>query len=169
MKRKHVLLAAAIALAVPTGHGEAQQVGQPGRGLASAEQLCAQCHAVQKGLTPSRNENAPSFQAIATVPGMTEIALSAALNTSHATMPNIVLEPDERADIIAYILSLKCRRRRQTGAIRAMKAMRQPWSLIPRPRPPPSMPLTPATRPVNSINNAAERPISPPPRDLYFQ
>jgi mono/diheme cytochrome c family protein len=107
MNGKHVLLAAAIALAVPTGHGQAQQVGQPGQGLASAERLCAQCHAVQKGLAPSRNENAPSFQAIASVPGMTAIALSAALNTSHRTMPNIVLEPDERADIIAYILSLK--------------------------------------------------------------
>ena len=32
------------------------------------------------------------------------MALSAALNTSHATMPNIVLEPDERADIVTYIL-----------------------------------------------------------------
>jgi hypothetical protein len=38
---------------------------------------------------------------------MTSIALSAALNTSHRSMPNIMLSPDERADIIAYILSLK--------------------------------------------------------------
>jgi hypothetical protein len=38
---------------------------------------------------------------------MTAIALSAALNTSHPTMPNIMLEAAERADIIAYILSLK--------------------------------------------------------------
>jgi hypothetical protein len=38
---------------------------------------------------------------------MTAIALSAALNTSHRTMPNIVLEPDEQLDIIAYILSIK--------------------------------------------------------------
>jgi hypothetical protein len=38
---------------------------------------------------------------------MTAIALSAALQTSHASMPNIMLEADERADIIAYIISLK--------------------------------------------------------------
>jgi mono/diheme cytochrome c family protein len=107
MNGKRALLMAIIAFAVPTGHGNAQQVGQPGHGLASAERLCAQCHAVQKGLAPSRNENAPSFQAIASAPGMTEMALSATLNTSHTTMPNIMLEPDERADIIAYILSLK--------------------------------------------------------------
>jgi hypothetical protein len=38
---------------------------------------------------------------------MTSIALSAALNTSHRTMPNIMLQPDEQADVIAYILTLK--------------------------------------------------------------
>jgi hypothetical protein len=38
---------------------------------------------------------------------MTTIALSAALNTSHRSMPNILLEPDDQAHIIAYILSLK--------------------------------------------------------------
>jgi hypothetical protein len=51
--------------------------------------------------------NAPRFQAIASIPGMTAIALSAALNTSHHSMPNIMLAPDEQADIIAYILSRK--------------------------------------------------------------
>jgi hypothetical protein len=38
---------------------------------------------------------------------MTATALSAALNTSHRSMPNILLEPDDQAHIIAYILSLK--------------------------------------------------------------
>src|SRR6266581_3798735 len=45
----------------------------------------------------------------------------------------------------------------------AIKAMRQPLSFIPKPRQPPNIPLMPAIRPVNSINNAAERPISAPP------
>jgi mono/diheme cytochrome c family protein len=98
---------AMIALALAAGHCEAQEIGQPGRGLALAQRLCAQCHAVEKQRPQSPNENAPRFQAIASVPGMTSIALSAALNTSHQSMPNIVLTPDERADIIAYILSLK--------------------------------------------------------------
>jgi hypothetical protein len=38
---------------------------------------------------------------------MTAMALSAALNTSHRSMPNILLTADEQADIIAYISSLK--------------------------------------------------------------
>jgi hypothetical protein len=38
---------------------------------------------------------------------MTAIALTAVLTTSHRLMPNIILQPDERRDVIAYILSLK--------------------------------------------------------------
>ena len=94
-----VLPAVVIAFAIPAG--------QAGRGLALAQRLCAQCHAVQKQQTQSSNENAPAFQVIASIPGMTAIALSAALNTSHRTMPNIMLQADEQADIVAYILGLK--------------------------------------------------------------
>ena len=104
---KRFLLAAAFASALPIAHGEAQEIGQPGRGLASARHLCAECHAVQKGQTQSPNDNAPPFQFIASVPGMTATALSATLNTPHRTMPNIMLAADEQADIVAYILSLK--------------------------------------------------------------
>ena len=107
MSGKHVLLAAVIVLAIPATYGKAQEIGQPGRGLDLAQRLCAQCHAVQKDQGRSPNEQAPRFQAIASVPGMTAIALSAALNTSHRLMPNILLEADDQANIIAYILSLK--------------------------------------------------------------
>ncbi|SRR6266508_264363 len=107
MLGKHGLLAAVIVLTMPTTHGDAQEIGQPSRGLELARQLCAQCHAVQKDQGRSPNEHAPRFQAIASVPGMTAIALSAALNTSHRLMPNILLEAEEQANIIAYILSLK--------------------------------------------------------------
>jgi mono/diheme cytochrome c family protein len=105
MRGVHVWLM--IALPLTASHGEAQEIGQPGRGLALAERLCAQCHAVRKEQARSPNQNAPRFEVIASVPGMTAIALSAALNTSHRSMPNIMLEADERANIIAYILSLK--------------------------------------------------------------
>ena len=55
----------------------------------------------------SPNSEAPPFPMIAATPGMTSIALTAALLTSHRLMPNIMLEPEERRDVIAYILSLK--------------------------------------------------------------
>jgi mono/diheme cytochrome c family protein len=107
MRAKHVMLAAVIALPMPIANGEAQEIGQPGRGLVLAQRLCAECHAVQKEYSRSPNANAPRFQAIAAIPGMTTTALSAALNTSHRAMPNIMLPADEQADVIAYILSLK--------------------------------------------------------------
>jgi mono/diheme cytochrome c family protein len=107
MAGTHVGLLAVIVLSLAAGFSEAQEIGQPGRGLALAQRLCSQCHAIGKEQTQSPNENSPPFRVIASVPGMTSIALSAALNTSHRAMPNIMLEADEQADIIAYILSLK--------------------------------------------------------------
>ena len=104
---RRLWLGMVIALSFATGCAEAQEIGQTDRGLALARRLCAQCHAVQKDEAQSPNDNAPRFQVVASVPGMTAIALSAALNTSHRSMPNIILEADERSDIIAYILSLK--------------------------------------------------------------
>jgi mono/diheme cytochrome c family protein len=107
MRIEHVMLAAAVVLWMTTGQGEAQEIGEASHGLALAQRLCAECHAIEKRYARSPNANAPRFQAIASTPGMTAIALAAALNTSHHSMPNIVLAADEQADIIAYILSLK--------------------------------------------------------------
>src|SRR6516164_10031762 len=107
MLAKQLMLAAVIAVAMPAGHGAGQEIGQSDRGLVLAQRLCAECHAVQKQDSRSPNANAPRFQAIASIPGMTAAALSAAFNTSHRAMPNIMLSGDEQADIIAYILSLK--------------------------------------------------------------
>jgi hypothetical protein len=44
---------------------------------------------------------------IAKTPGMTSIALTAALRTSHRRMPNIILPDEELKDIVAYLLTLK--------------------------------------------------------------
>jgi hypothetical protein len=38
---------------------------------------------------------------------MTGLALQSMLQTSHREMPNLILQTGERADLIAYILSLK--------------------------------------------------------------
>jgi hypothetical protein len=50
---------------------------------------------------------APPFDRIANVPGMTAMALNNFLQSSHETMPNIMVPPDEKWHLIAYILSLK--------------------------------------------------------------
>jgi len=104
------LLASSIMLIgslMGNGHVRAQQIGQLGLGLVSAKQICAECHAVEKGPSLSPNAAAPRFEDIANIPGMTATALAAALQTSHRTMPNLVLDSGQLANIVAYIQSLK--------------------------------------------------------------
>ena len=84
----------------------AQEQGDAKRGEQVARDTCAACHAVVKGRA-STNPLAPPFAAIASSEGMTAIALNVALQTAHREMPNIMLERQERSDVIAYILSLK--------------------------------------------------------------
>lgn len=83
-----------------------QNIGKPETGLALAHATCAECHAIAPKELGS-DAAAPSFHRIANVSGMTETALYVALQTSHRTMPNVRLEPDEMRDVVAYILSLK--------------------------------------------------------------
>ena len=83
------------------------QEGNVGRGAQIAQTICVACHVVARGQPAAPNSQAPPFPMIASTPGMTSIALTAALMTSHRLMPNIVLEPEERRDVIAYILSLR--------------------------------------------------------------
>jgi mono/diheme cytochrome c family protein len=101
------VVALTTVLACAAGSVRAQDAGDPMKGAAIARQVCAECHAVERGQRHSSNAQAPAFEAIAKTPGMTSIALTAALRTSHRIMPNIVLSDDELRDIVTYLLSLK--------------------------------------------------------------
>lgn len=92
--------------AVVVGGAAQAQEDSARRGLAAARETCAICHGIRKG-DRSPNPNAPAFDVIAAVPGMTGLALQSVLLTSHREMPNLIIPADERADLIAYILSLK--------------------------------------------------------------
>jgi mono/diheme cytochrome c family protein len=86
---------------------QAAQVGSAQQGLAFAREACAQCHLVDKVTGRSTDANAPTFEAIAKTPGLTSAALAATLQTSHRTMPNVVIKGEDADNVIAYILSLK--------------------------------------------------------------
>jgi mono/diheme cytochrome c family protein len=101
------LAASMTVLTCAAGPVRAQDVGDPMKGAAIARQACAECHAVERGQRRSSNARAPAFEAIAKTPGMTSIALTAALFTSHRIMPNIVLGDDELRNVVAYFLTLK--------------------------------------------------------------
>jgi mono/diheme cytochrome c family protein len=105
MKHRTVgLLLFSAMTAVPAG---AQDVGDASRGLDFALRACAECHGVRVGETTSPRAESPPFGSIAKTKGMTGLALKVWLQTPHPSMPNLILSPDDRDDVIAYILSLR--------------------------------------------------------------
>ena len=102
-----ICLVTFLTLSIAVSHVRAQTVGNSQKGLAVAQQVCAQCHAVERGEYRSLNARAPTFTELAAAPGMTDTALSVALMTPHAGMPMFTFTADERQDVIAYILSLR--------------------------------------------------------------
>ena len=103
--RRLIGLAIVMTLGV-TGHATAQDA-DIAAGKAYATEICAECHAIRQSEDNSPLLEATPFQQVANTPGMTELALSVWLQTSHPTMPNIVLEQDDMRNVIAYIRSLK--------------------------------------------------------------
>jgi len=95
-----------LALSVAAGDARAQAIGDPKQGLALAQQTCSPCHATVAEQDRSPNARAPRFVDIATTSGMTSAALLVALTTPHAGMPMFTFTPEQRDDVIAYILSL---------------------------------------------------------------
>jgi mono/diheme cytochrome c family protein len=96
-----------LAISVTVNDVCAQAFGDPQKGLAVAQQVCSDCHAIGSGQVHSPNLRAPTFLELATAPGMTTAALTVALTTAHAGMPMFALTGNQRQDIIAYILSLR--------------------------------------------------------------
>ena len=95
------------ALATTVGSAGAQQ-GDAAAGLSFASEACRSCHVVDPEEKSPRNlAIAPSFRDIANTPGMTATALQVFLISSHPKMPNLILKPQQMADVIAYIISLR--------------------------------------------------------------
>jgi mono/diheme cytochrome c family protein len=99
--------AAVFAIAGAPSDIYAQSVGDAARGRAFAQQICSECHNIEKGQRPSPNGLAPNFETVARTPGLTAIALTAALRTSHRRMPNIIIPDDDLRNVVAYVLSLQ--------------------------------------------------------------
>jgi mono/diheme cytochrome c family protein len=98
---------ATIGLVIAATQVHGQEAGDRQKGRVLARQVCAECHTVGRQVSRSPNAEAPSFVAVASTPGMTEMALNVFFQTSHRNMPNFILTADQRKEIIAYILSLK--------------------------------------------------------------
>lgn len=97
-----ILIAGAVLLNAP---GLAQWLGDAKHGSVLVFSTCSACHGVRKG-EKSANARAPSFTTIAQVKGLSEKAVNTALRSPAHTMPKLRLDPQQRADVVAYILSL---------------------------------------------------------------
>jgi mono/diheme cytochrome c family protein len=76
-----------------------QQLGDPTAGERLAAANCANCHGAHAA--------APAFAAIAAMSSTTQTSLGVFLQTSHGSMPNLILSAVDRNNLIAYILSLR--------------------------------------------------------------
>jgi mono/diheme cytochrome c family protein len=77
----------------------AQQFSDPAAGERLAAANCTKCHGAHGA--------APAFTSIAAMPSTTETSLGVFLQTSHGSMPNLILSAADRNNLIAYILSLR--------------------------------------------------------------
>ena len=104
-----VMLAAT--LAAITYATNAQEVGGNSEvGRVYAREACSPCHAVTAEQRSQRTiAIAPDFHTIANTSGMTATALRAFLQTPHPKMPNLILSPEQSADVISFVLSLRDR------------------------------------------------------------
>lgn len=103
-----LIIAALAVTAVVAAVSAYAQDGDPAAGHAFAREACNACHMVEaEQRAPRRIVIGPAFRDIANTPGITATALRVFLTTAHPKMPNLILTPDETADVIAYILNLR--------------------------------------------------------------
>lgn len=107
MTRQALRTMLASALAAAAWNANAQD-GDVAAGRALAREACNSCHVVEPtNVSPRVVVLGPNFQDIANTKGMTATALRVFLTTSHPKMPNLILTPEQIADVSAYILSLR--------------------------------------------------------------
>ena len=93
-----LLLAPLPAIAQETGVAMGQRLAQT---------VCSECHQVEVNpATASPNPDAPRFADVARLTSTTELSIRVFLRSTHPTMPNLLLSPQEIDSIAAYILDM---------------------------------------------------------------
>jgi cytochrome c len=111
-KSTHIALAlllGAAALSAVRMHeasGAAPGADSISAGHRLAEAWCKTCHAIGSDLSGAPRPG-PDFVKVANMTSTTELALKVFLRTTHPSMPNIVLTPEQTDNLVTYILSLR--------------------------------------------------------------
>jgi len=96
-----IALAALFLIRLRNASGDSASAGHR---LAAA--WCADCHSIEAA-TAGATSGPPDFTGIANRHSTTALSLKVFLQTSHPSMPNLILKPDETDSLVNYILSLK--------------------------------------------------------------
>lgn len=82
------------------------------KGLTIAEKWCAECHRVkpEQRAVSRPNMHAPAFADLVARPEVDQAYLARFMEVQHLPMTTFRLYSDEKADVVAYMLSLKGRR-----------------------------------------------------------
>ena len=98
-----VALAALLLVRLHNAGGATLPLDSASAGHRLAEAWCKDCHAIEAATAGT--QAAPAFTAIANRPSTTALSLKVFLQTSHRSMPNLVIAPDQADDLVNYILS----------------------------------------------------------------
>ena len=93
MKSLFTALSAGIVLVAVSGVATAEEPADPQPGFEYAQTYCATCHGISEEKSPL--PQAPRFRHVADTTGMTATALQVWMQTSHPTMPNIIVAPND--------------------------------------------------------------------------
>ena len=102
-----ILVGAVIAALCTPSLAAAEHPGDPQAGFEYAKQVCSGCHGISA--EPSPLPKATRFREVSDRPGVTGTALRVWMETTHPTMPNIIVPKQDMLNVIAYILDLKGR------------------------------------------------------------
>jgi mono/diheme cytochrome c family protein len=86
---------------------QAAELGDIDAGLQFAAQHCAGCHDIKTRNPMTTGSGVPTFATVANNSGITRTSLVVWMQTSHPDMPDLILEPQDLDNVIAYILSLR--------------------------------------------------------------
>lgn len=100
-------IGAVVLLILAAADARAAEMGDAARGLDYARVYCAECHGVEPAEMVSPFSEVPAFREIANTPGISELALVSFFQTTHPTMPDLVMPSADVRDLIAYFTSLR--------------------------------------------------------------
>jgi mono/diheme cytochrome c family protein len=93
--------------AFAAGSLQADELGDIDAGFQFAAQHCAGCHDIKTPNPMTTGSGVPTFATVANTAGITRTSLLVWMQNSHPDMPDLILEPQDLDNVIAYILSLK--------------------------------------------------------------